>query len=256
MKAIVNKDQLLEMLMDSKLLYSAAIADQNSQKIPCICHMETENYLGRGTERVAFQYFFRVNKFDDFELKAPGNKLVLKQFHEDYHKRKNIDIRILKNRYAHQAVQSTISKFLAKEFSNLESTKNKWKGTSITFLDAYIVRLASCKKMFYNAESLLPPNEFKRFTNNVSNIGLKCPEILIEFSLFTHKYTNGFIMVTDLQGYHDKDTNTYILTDPAIQCTSLDLFGRTNIGPRMITKCLKIYKKYVKDDFKVPFGLK
>lgn len=83
------------------------------------------------------------------------------------------------------------------------------------------------------------------------------PEILIEFSLFTHKYTNGLIMVTDLQGYYDKDEKIYILTDPAIQCKSIDLFGKTNLGKKMITKCLKTYKRYVgADDFKVPFGLK
>ena len=159
-KKITSKDQLMNILDTPEKLFTAGL----NEGIPCICQMETENYLGKGSDRVAFQYTFSVIKFDDFELKAPGNKLVLKQFHEDYDRKKVIEIRSLKNKYAHQAIQNTISKFLAEEFSKLEGTKNKWKGQAITFLDAYIVRLANCKKMFYNAESLLPSAEFKRYS--------------------------------------------------------------------------------------------
>ena len=200
------------MLQNSELLFGCGFMGG----IPCLCEMETENYLGKGSDRIAFQYTFTVAKYDEFELKAPGNKLVLKQFHEDYNRKQVIEVRTLKNRYAHQAIQNTISKFLAEEFSKLDSTKSRWGGISIAFLDAYVVRLANCKKMFYNAESLIPPNKFDRYTNNVSYIAIDCPEILIEFSLFTYEYTDGFIMVTDLQGYYDDDKKTYILTDPAI----------------------------------------
>ena len=53
-------------------------------------------------------------------------------------------------------------------------------------------------------------------------------------------------MVTDLQGYYDADNKEYILTDPAIQCIKVDLFGRTNLSVEAINRCKKQYKIYLK----------
>ena len=64
-------------------------------------------------------------------------------------------------------------------------------------------------------------------------------------SLFSYQYTDGHLMVTDLQGYFDKTQNAYFLTDPAIQCRSLDLFDCTNLGNENMKNCLEIYKKYL-----------
>ena len=239
---IESKEQLFDMINDStELLYASGL----TQGKPCVCDFQTDEIIGRGSDRVAISFDYQVKTFDQFMLTNAGKKLVLKQFLEDYDTSNNlkIDETNLKNRYAHQAMQNSISKFLAYEFSRLFTSENTYE-TGVTFLNAYVVKLSNCKKMFYNGESPLPPNKFEKYTNNTGYIAANCPPILIAFSLFTHQYTDGLLMVTDLQGYYEENKRLYVLTDPAIQCKSLDLFDKTNLGEENIERCFEIYSKY------------
>ena len=48
------------------------------------------------------------------------------------------------------------------------------------------------------------------------------------FSHWTYQETDGYLMVTDLQGIRAGDR--FILSDPAIHCTDASRFGETNLG--------------------------
>ena len=46
------------------------------------------------------------------------------------------------------------------------------------------------------------------------------------------------MMVVDLQGV--RSTEGYVLTDPVVLCEDVCRFGSTNLGPRMMRKCIKV----------------
>ncbi|KAI1701993.1 alpha-kinase family domain-containing protein [Ditylenchus destructor] len=86
--------------------------------------------------------------------------------------------------------------------------------------------------------------KFLRFSNNadyemlectckVNNLNFAVIEQLMAFSHWTFQITEGYLMVVDLQGIISTDESgrtTLELTDPAIHCTDVLRFGRTNLG--------------------------
>merc|ERR1712043_122380 len=97
------------------------------------------------------------------------------------------------------------------------------------------------KSRIWNAEPVLPGN-FVKFTNNCGEFfGLdeqgvykndaakKAMAFLLKFSLFTYKFTDGRMMIVDLQGSFDAETRTFVLTDPVVLCTNESIFGSTNL---------------------------
>lgn len=60
-------------------------------------------------------------------------------------------------------------------------------------------------------------------------------EWLLRFALWTYEVTEGYLMVTDLQGVLTE--NGYTLTDPVVLCTDLARFGSTNLGAKMMARC-------------------
>ncbi|CAG8481305.1 32997_t:CDS:2 [Racocetra persica] len=55
------------------------------------------------------------------------------------------------------------------------------------------------------------------------------------FAHFTYQYTEGCLVVYDLQGADVH--NEFLLTDPVIHCIDLLRFGTTNLGKSGIQKC-------------------
>ena len=90
---------------------------------------------------------------------------------------------------------------------------------------------------YYFAEDKLN-GEFIKFCNN---LGYWNPdhldEWLLRFVLWTAKVTNGFLMVTDLQGI--KTANGYIFTDPVVLCADVTRFGTTNMGEKGMERVKK-----------------
>ncbi|KAI1699718.1 alpha-kinase family domain-containing protein [Ditylenchus destructor] len=100
-------------------------------------------------------------------------------------------------------------------------------------------RYLSCERR-YGSDS-----KFLRFSNNadyemlestckVNDLNFDIVEQLMAFSHWTYQISGGYLMVVDLQGIKSTDENgrtTLELTDPAIHCTDLTRFGRTNMGP-------------------------
>ncbi|KAI1704810.1 alpha-kinase family domain-containing protein [Ditylenchus destructor] len=70
-------------------------------------------------------------------------------------------------------------------------------------------------------------------TCKTHNVSFEVVEQLMAFSHWTYQISRGYLMVVDLQGVIGTDETgrkTLELTDPAIHCTDLTRFGRTNLG--------------------------
>lgn len=80
--------------------------------------------------------------------------------------------------------------------------------------------------------------EFLKFTNNLSYVKKDASKeellkLLVAFSHWTFHISNGYLLISDLQGifHHNlaEDKKTLLLTDPAIHCTQ-PRWGLTNLG--------------------------
>ena len=82
---------------------------------------------------------------------------------------------------------------------------------------------------YYNVEDILP--DYKNFQKWNTNAGYVNEELysttLDAFCHWTHDFTEGFLVVVDLQGISKE--NSYFLTDPSINCKA-PKFGNTNLG--------------------------
>jgi len=169
-----------------------------------------------------------------------------------------------KKDYSHQTVSSAIAHTLAEEF--MQSMDSNQYDAKIKFIPAGIIQIATMKNgvvdrsKLWNCEKMLK-SEFQKFTNNVGDIFDDTAKIgadeklfnqLLEFSMFTHKFTKGTMMVVDLQGEYDEASKTFTLTDPVILCENVKIFGNTNMGEQGIEKCRSSYRHYL--DAKVDNG--
>ncbi len=88
---------------------------------------------------------------------------------------------------------------------------------------------------FFSSEPQIE-GEYKKFNNNFGFVHSdeSYHQALNAFSHWTYEFTDGYMMVVDLQGV--VSGSKYILTDPAIHCESshnsdgLERFGNTNFG--------------------------
>jgi hypothetical protein len=55
-------------------------------------------------------------------------------------------------------------------------------------------------------------------------------EVVQAFSHWTYVASGKRLMVVDCQGCFNSGSNKFLLTDPAIHCTTLLRFGGTNMG--------------------------
>ena len=62
------------------------------------------------------------------------------------------------------------------------------------------------------------------------------------YSHWTHHVTDGKIMVVDCQGAFDAGSRTFNLTDPAVHCTDMTRFDRTNLGGEGMRRFFSTHK--------------
>ncbi|KAF0484017.1 kinase-like protein [Gigaspora margarita] len=152
-----------------------------------------------------------------------ANKLVIKQYH---------DVKIgTIEQYLESVEISSVAYFLSMEF-NIAAQRvgiNK----KVTFIDVKVL-YDKTNNIYYSVEKCINNAEFKRFNVN-SGIITEFHSILEAFAHFTYQYTEGYLVVYDLQGVDLY--NEFLLTDPAIHCIDLLRFGITNLGKNGIQKC-------------------
>ena len=191
----------------------------------------SEHPFAEGASRVAF--VAQVSK-NSKSLSLPASQVVAKAFRYvggDRNHRKH---------YIKEMESSAVAEFLA----NLYNVSEHRPGhcATIKYLRARVVEHVNAsnnndedKCTRYVIESPLQQGRFTKFGNN-AGIWSEVDETLLRFSVFTHFVTDGYMMVTDLQGV--KNRNEFELTDPVILCRDVLRFGEANLGADFIAKCL------------------
>jgi hypothetical protein len=165
-----------------------------------------------------------------------GSSMVMKSFK---HIGKGVNNR---DQYLKQMEVSAIANFLASEY-NRSSYKPSYC-LEINVLPVLVVEEVdetneSSGNRRFCTEHLLPTRgtAFTKFSNNTGYWNADTmDETLLRFTKYTHDVTDGYIIVTDLQGVRSR--NAYHLTDPVILCKDILRFGNTNLGEIFIKKCI------------------
>ena len=145
--------------------------------------------------------------------------------------------------FLEQNEQNKIAVFLADRWNSIVKTKTDKK---IEYLEARIVTIKMLgKQLYYNLEELAD-GEWNKWTNNAGFVEHESPQLL-SFSKWTHDYTKGYMMITDVQGveHHDR----FLLSDPAVLCTDEKRFCETNLYPEAQIKiCLEAIEHGLKGE--------
>jgi hypothetical protein len=199
--------------------------------------------FGEGQSRIAFHGQLAKKK-KDLDLKSSA--MVMKTFK---HIGKGIHDRKC---YLDQMEVSNIAHFLAKEYN--KSSSRPGYCAKIDVVQACVVEEQDEKHELkgerrFCAEVSLPTSSspFTKYSNNTGYWDEDVlDESLLRFTLFTYYITDGYLLVSDLQGVKDK--NRFILTDPAILCTDILRFGNTNLGTKLMSKCIKSAESHMAEN--------
>lgn len=166
--------------------------------------------------------------------------------------------RYIRYRYMIAMETQTIASYLAKQFNLLHARSVVNPGFAIYYLKCKVLVLkdeATRAYKYYVVEKRLETeaeqwlkviNNAGSVTRGIATLDRALFEYLTAFAHWTYCASNGYLMVTDLQGIVTsvpldtkssqdsklKAEKTVLLTDPAIHCTANTRFGRTNLGTR------------------------
>ena len=159
--------------------------------------------------------------------------------------------------YKGQIEVSTIACYLARVYNR---TTKAAGALPVEYLNAHMVNVSrggthsSGAAQYHCMENALPAGEFTKWSNNYGGWAYdkttaEC-KTLAEFSLFTYKATDGFLMVVDLQGVlaaaEGGKPRRFVLTDPVILCKDLTRYGNTNLGrPEIFKRCFDCAKRAI-----------
>lgn len=143
-----------------------------------------------------------------------------------------------KKEYQNSIYDSVIAQYLADAYNEQKQPENK----SVRFLTAYHIEVntGAGGPEYFSAEEALPEGkQFEKYCNNAGSWEHQLVDrTLLDFQKFTASATNGYMLVTDLQGV--STGSEFILTDPAIMCKDADMFGATNLGLKGILTNLEM----------------
>jgi hypothetical protein len=146
----------------------------------------------------------------------------------------NKDVREVhkRDRYLAQMEVQSVAAQMAEEFNNRTSNFKNVKKVEFTQVTTLEVGSGPTRK-FYNMEEVLE-GTWIRYSNNGGYVNtLDYAAVLQAFTHWTHERSRGLLMVNDLQGIRQKNEHgesVFRLCDPAIHCTDVMRFTRTNLG--------------------------
>ncbi|CAG8466429.1 4549_t:CDS:2 [Diversispora eburnea] len=175
-----------------------------------------EQPFAAGVEKYA--YYAISTKYN------PPRRMVMKGYLRD-------GTENLFEKYLESAEISALTSYFSIKF-NMEA---RGKGiSSVNFLRVNLVRATfDGRTRYYITEPELQGAEFQRFNVN-SGVIVKFRPVLEAFVHYTYEHTDGYLVVSDLQGIESSDR--FLLTDPVIHCINPLRFGKTNLGRNGINK--------------------
>lgn len=162
-----------------------------------------------------------------------------------------------RQRYMVSLEVQTVASKLAFEFNDRIQRTTASPGIKIKFLVAKVVRVTQpdgTYRFMAEEKRFRGEREMIKLTNNSGFIrtltdgdeeSRKRLELAVAFSHFSHKHTDGYLMIADLQGTDTIDSKkrpTLLLTDPAIHCPGLFRFGGTNLQQEGIIDFYKTHR--------------
>ena len=107
----------------------------------------------------------------------------------------------------------------------------------IDFAGSQLVEITTAvgEVVLYTMENKVA-GDYTKWTSNDGSFADPSVPDLLRFSRWTHDFTKGYMMVTDLQG--TRHSRGFSLTDPVILCRDLDRFGPTNFTHVQMSECL------------------
>jgi hypothetical protein len=181
--------------------------------------------FSRGGVRVA--HYARVN------VNGTWKDYVAKQFIEPKNQTRDQVLGTLEG--------NSVTKFLAAEW--MRTAAGKATGKVVECIEARALRVSrDGREVWYHLEGLIPA-KFEKWTDNGGYAEPTAPALL-RFSEWTHTWTDGFMMVTDIQGA--ETARGYTLTDPAVLCKDLSRFQPTNFHRSQLIMCLSAIRHALK----------
>ncbi|KAF5827231.1 hypothetical protein DUNSADRAFT_1113 [Dunaliella salina] len=197
-----NLDDLLE-LVDSRGKLDVLFEVQKTRKYKIL-----DEVMAVGQERVCKLAMDR----------APGGQLqVLKHFRHDGTSAQS------HFRYQSLLASHTLASFLAKMFSTVLD-EHCIEGNRIEYVDACIVSFQLPNgKVSYRFHEQFMAGHFMKYTSNTGWIDENALPVCLAFPHWVYCATQGRLMVSDIQGWHDAQSKRVILTDPCLLCSSIGL---------------------------------
>jgi len=198
--------------------------------------------FAEGGIRIA--YYGQLAKNED-DLDLQKSNVVMKSFK---HIGEGLNDR---KQYLRQMEVSNLASFLAKEYN---------KSRPLTCAAVHILPVCVVEESDEANEKLgsrrfcveapLPTDgtKFTRYSNNTGYWAEDAlDETLLRFTEYTYQVTEGYLLVSDLQGVRAGSGDFY-LTDPVVHCTDTLRFGHTNLGLDFMTKCLATTRLHLKEN--------
>jgi len=138
--------------------------------------------------------------------------------------------------YESQSENSAYAAFLVKAYANTHTMSKK-----MIALPSRVLMVETRKgPVLYNVEDEITGGGFMKWTNNAGNKKPDTPREVVGLSKWTHDATEGYMMLTDMQGVETSEG--IVLTDPAILCRDTKRFSPTNLGPPAMKMCLDVLR--------------
>ena len=157
--------------------------------------------------------------------------------------------------YQAQVQQDTFARFLAARWMQEKMFPHgpRHTGEGVEYVESRIIEVRGADdntEQFSLEDEVRGADTWAKYTTNNGGSDESTAAELLRFSQWTHDYSGGYLMVTDIQGGKHRDG--YSLTDSAVLCKDTGhFFTLTDFDPAQMTQCLAA----VKDDLKSAGGL-
>ena len=231
----------LDLKVDTSRTFDNFIST-NKNKVNAICHsflIKKDRHMNINWENPYISHYTVNTKciIDDIPFNEGALRyayyLYDKEVQMNYVAKLDKKLNILRDNlkdYSRELESITICHHISNEFDEriINFIPKNQTNILIKYIHCYIYEITSPSPShkYYYVENYLP-GEYEKYNNNSGWVTEDMSEqslVAQAFSHFSYQYTQGYLMIVDLQGVGG------ILTDPQIHCLNKDKFGIGNLG--------------------------